>query len=67
VKRRRDDVGRRLPSRREALVGLGYLGACALYVAIGVTVTDFLLSVWVAIAYFLAVAWLLPAVVRKLL
>jgi hypothetical protein len=56
-----------VPSRRELAVLLGYAGACALYVLIGVLVTDFLLSVFVAIAYLLAVAWLVPAAVRRLL
>jgi len=46
---------------------LGYVGACAVYVVIGVTVTDFLLSFWVGIGYLLFVAWFLPMLVRKLL
>jgi hypothetical protein len=62
-----DRPGRRVPSRRQAIVGLGYVGACAVYVVIGVTVTDFLLSFWVGIAYLLFAAWVFPALVRKLL
>jgi hypothetical protein len=46
---------------------LGYTLAAALYVLIGVLVTDFLLSVFVGIAYLLVVAWLVPAAVRRLL
>jgi hypothetical protein len=60
------DRGTRLPSRRQATVLLWYVGACAVYVVIGVTVTDFLLSAWVGIAYLFFVAWLLPLLVRKL-
>src|SRR5262249_58449190 len=59
-------LGSRLPSRRQATVLLGYVGACAVYVVIGVTVTDFLLSFWVALAYLVFVAWAFPALVRKL-
>jgi hypothetical protein len=57
----------RLPSRRQLAVAAGYTAAAALYVAIGVLVTDFLLSVFVAIAYLLLVAWLVPVAVRRLL
>jgi len=46
---------------------LGYAAACAAYVVIGVTVTDFLLSFWVALAYLVFVAWVFPALLRKLL
>jgi hypothetical protein len=62
-----DDAEFRLPNRRETAVALGYVGACALYVVIGVLVTDFLLSVFVGIAYLLVIAWLVPAAVRRLL
>ena len=62
-----DETAFRLPSRRQLAVGLGYVGACALYVLIGVLVTDFLLSVFVGIAYLLVVAWLVPAAVRRVL
>jgi hypothetical protein len=62
-----NDGAFRLPSRRELTVALGYAAACALYVLIGVLVTDFLLSVFVGIAYLLLVAWLVPAAVRRVL
>ena len=62
-----DDAGFRLPSRRELTVGVGYAAACALYILIGVLVTDFLLSVFVGIGYLLVVAWLVPAAVRRVL
>ena len=56
-----------LPSRRQLAVFLGYLAAGALYVLIGVLVTDFLLSVFVGMGYLLIVAWLVPAAVRRIL
>ena len=43
-----------------------YAGAAVAYVAAGVFETDFMLSVIVAIAYLLVVAWLLPALVARL-
>jgi len=52
------------PSRRQLSVFLGYAGAAALYIVIGVFVPNFLLSFFTAIAYLLVVAWLVPAVVR---
>ena len=55
-----------MPSPRQLAVGLGYVGAAAVYVAIGVWFTDFLLSFWVGLAYLLLVAWLLPLGVRRL-
>jgi hypothetical protein len=61
-----DETAFRLPSRRQLWVGLGYVAACGLYVVIGVLVTDFLLSVFVGIAYLLVVAWLVPAAVRRI-
>ena len=45
----------------------GYCLAAAVYVAIGVTVTDFLLSFWVGVAYVLVSAWAIPTAVRKFL
>ena len=57
----------RLPTRRQLAVTAGYAAAAALYVLIGVLVTDFLLSVFVAMAYLLIVAWLVPTAVRRLL
>jgi hypothetical protein len=62
-----DDARFRLPSRRELVVALGYTAAGALYVLIGVLVTDFLLSVFVGLGYLLIVAWLVPAAVRRVL
>jgi hypothetical protein len=55
-----------LPSRSELLVLAGYCLAAALYVAIGVTYVDFLLSVVVGMAYLVLVAWLVPTLVRRL-
>ena len=45
----------------------GYCLAAALYIAIGVKWIDFLFSFWVAVAYLLVVAWLLPLAVRRFL
>ena len=56
----------RLPSRRQLAVVGGYVAAAALYVLIGVLYLDFLFSVFVAMAYLLIVAWLLPAGLRRL-
>jgi hypothetical protein len=55
-----------MPSRRQLAVGLGYVGAAVVYVAIGVWFTDFLLSYFVGLAYLLLVVWLVPAGVRRL-
>jgi hypothetical protein len=55
-----------LPSRSDLLVFAGYCLAAAIYVAIGVTYADFLLSVVVGMAYLVLVAWLVPTVVRRL-
>src|SRR5439155_13786357 len=41
----------RLPSKPDLRVFAGYCLAAAVYVAIGVAVTDFLLSFWVGVAY----------------
>ena len=54
------------PSRSDLRVLAGYCLAAAVYVAIGVTYVDFLLSVVVGMAYLLVVAWLVPTVVRRL-
>ena len=56
----------RFPSRRQLEVAGGYAAAAALYILIGVLFIDFLLSVFVAMAYLLVVAWLVPAGVRRL-
>jgi hypothetical protein len=53
------------PSRRDLLVFGGYCAASAIYIAIGVTIVDFLLSFWVATGYLLIVAWLVPTLVRR--
>ena len=55
-----------LPSRSQLAVLGGYVAAAALYIAIGVIFTDFLFSVFVAMAYLLVVAWAVPAGVRRL-
>jgi hypothetical protein len=55
-----------MPSKRQLTVAAGYAVAGAIYVTIGVWFTDFLLSVVVALAYLLLVAWLIPAGVRRL-
>jgi hypothetical protein len=55
------------PNRRDLAVFAGYLLAAALYVGIGLYTVDFLLSYWVAVAYVLVVAWLVPAAVRRIL
>jgi hypothetical protein len=56
----------RIPSRLDVRVFAGYVAAAALYIAIGVSVTDFLLSFWVAVAYVLVVTWLVPTAVRRI-
>ena len=55
------------PGRRDLAVFGGYLLAAALYVGIGLYTVDFLLSYWVAVAYVLVIAWLVPAAVRRVL
>ena len=57
----------RVPSREDLLAFVVYVVAAAIYVLIGVFVTDFLLSVFVAIAYLLVMAWLVPVAVRRVL
>jgi tetrahydromethanopterin S-methyltransferase subunit B len=54
-----------VPNRRELRVFAGYLLAAAVYIAIGVTVIDFLLSFWVGVAYILVAAWAVPTLVRR--
>jgi hypothetical protein len=53
------------PNRPERRVFAGYLLAGAVYVAIGVAVTDFLLSFWVGVAYVVVAAWVVPTLVRR--
>jgi hypothetical protein len=58
---RRPDV----PRRSDLRVFGGYCLCAAVYVGIGVAVTDFLLSFWVGVGYVLVAAWLVPVVVRR--
>ena len=55
-----------MPSRRQLAVALGYAAASAVYMAIGVWFTDFLLSFFVGLVYLLLAVWLVPAGVRRL-
>jgi hypothetical protein len=55
-----------VPRRPEWRVFAGYVLAAAVYVAIGVAVTDFLLSFWVGVAYIVVAAWAVPTLVRRL-
>ena len=55
-----------LPNRPDLRVFAGYILAAAVYVAIGVAVTDFLLSFWVGVAYLVLAAWAVPTIVRRL-
>ena len=55
-----------LPSRPDLRVFVGYCLAAAIYIAIGVSVTDFLLSFWVGVAYIVVAAWTVPTLVRRL-
>ncbi len=55
-----------VPDRRDLRVFGGYCLAAAVYIAIGVTWVDFLLSFWVGLAYLVVVAWAVPTFVRWL-
>ena len=55
-----------MPSRRQLAVAAGYVAAAAVYVAVGVLYTDFLLSFFVGLAYLLVVTWLVPLCVRRI-
>jgi len=55
------------PRRRDLVVFGGYCLASAIYIAIGVAAFDFMLSFWVAVAYLLITAWLIPTLVRRVL
>jgi hypothetical protein len=55
------------PTKRQLATFGGYVLASAIYIAIGVFYTDFLLSVFVGTGYLLLMAWLVPAGVRRLL
>jgi hypothetical protein len=59
-------VSRDLASKPQLAAFVGYVIAAAVYVTIGVFFTDFLLAVFVGIAYVLLVNWLVPAGVRRL-
>ena len=54
------------PSRSDLRVLAGYCLASAVYIAIGVTYVDFLLSVVVGMAYLVLVMWLVPTLIRRL-
>jgi len=56
----------RIPTRLDLRVFAGYCLAAAVYIAIGVSVTDFLLSFWVGVAYIVVAAWTVPTLVRRL-
>jgi len=55
-----------MPSKRQLTVAVGYAAASAVYIAIGVWYTDFLLSFWVALAYLLVAVWLVPTWLRRI-
>ena len=55
------------PNRDDLRVFGGYCLAAGVYIAIGVTYVDFLLSFWVGLGYLLLAAWLVPTVVRRFL
>lgn len=55
------------PDRRQFVTLLGYAGAAAIYITIGVLTTDFLLSVFVACAFLLLAMWLVPAILRRII
>jgi tetrahydromethanopterin S-methyltransferase subunit B len=55
-----------VPSRHDLYVFAGYCLAAAVYIVIGVTYVDFLLSVVVGMAYLVVAAWLVPTLVRRL-
>jgi hypothetical protein len=55
------------PTRPDLRVFAGYLLAAAIYIAIGVSVTDFLLSFWVGVAYVVIAAWAVPTFIRGVL
>jgi hypothetical protein len=59
-------LAERIPGPADLRVLAGYCVAAAVYVAIGVAVTDFLLSFWVGLAYLVVTAWLVPTAVRRL-
>jgi tetrahydromethanopterin S-methyltransferase subunit B len=56
----------RIPNRLDLRVFAGYLAAAAVYIVIGVSVTDFLLSFWVGVAYVVVAAWFVPTAIRRI-
>jgi hypothetical protein len=56
----------RIPNRLDLRVFAGYLAAAAVYIVIGVSVTDFMLSFWVGVAYIVVAAWFVPRAVRRI-
>ena len=46
---------------------IGIYVAAAIYIAIGVSVNDFLLSFWVGVAYVVIAAWAVPTFIRRVL
>jgi hypothetical protein len=55
----------RLPDRSDLRELSGYVAAAALYIGIGLLWVPFLFNVVVAMAYLVAVVWLVPAAVRR--
>jgi hypothetical protein len=55
------------PDRNDLIVFGGYCLAAGLYVAIGISYVDFLLSFWVGAGYLTLVAWFVPTLVRRVL
>jgi hypothetical protein len=53
------------PTRRQWFVFGGYGAAAIVYIVVGVTWTDFLLSFWVGLAYLLLAAWVVPTIARR--
>jgi len=61
-----EDARFRPPTRQELRGAAPYFAAGALYVLIAVFAVDFMLSVFVAMAYLLVVVWLVPLAIRRL-
>jgi hypothetical protein len=57
----------RLVNRGRAWTLAVWATAAAVYISIGVFVTDFMLSVFVAVGYLLVATWLLPTLLRRFL
>jgi hypothetical protein len=64
---RPDADGPLRPTRNDLIVFSGYLLVAGAYIGIGLITVDFLLSYWVALAYFVAAAWAVPALLRRIL